>query len=449
MTKPDTVRHSPSEKDRQGSSISTSLHSWLILSTLFVFMIINFADKALMGIAAKPIMNDLGLSPSQYGWVASSFFFLFSISSLVVGFLTTKYPSKRILLVMAIVWTIAQGVIVSPLAGFWTLIVTRIVLGAGEGPAYGMANHVAMQWFPRTKSGIATAVIGVGVPMGTMLAAPIVGKLVAGIGWRESFGVLALASLVWAAVWFFIGREGPYSHSRRITVAGPVPDVRPVPYGPIIRSRTFLGLLIAGIASYWNVVLLIAWVPVYLTSTQGYETATVGWAVALPWAVQIASNLILVGWLGTALMSRGVSSRVARGVVSGIAVALSGVAMVAFVAAPSGPTKLILLAMAFGIGSCVFSASQSVIGDLVPSRQRGAVLGIYVAVYSLTGVFAPMIAGALVESADVVESGYDRIFLLSAALSLTAGLLCAVLVNPERDRATLNIRHERNSNVID
>lgn len=418
---------------KQESAAGTSLRGWLVLGMLFLFMIINFADKALLGIAAEPIMRDLNLSPAQYGFISSSFFFLFSISSLVVGFLTTKYPAKRILLIMALVWTIAQGVIISPLAGFWTLVMTRILLGAGEGPAYGVTNHAAMQWFPKTKRGIAAAVVGIGVPMGTMLAAPLVGGLVASVGWRVSFGLLGLASLVWMAVWFFLGQEGPFSSAAQ---ARDQKEAK-VSYRSVLLSRSFIGSLVGGIASYWNVVLLIAWVPVYLTTTQGYDAASVGWAVAVPWAVQIVANLVIVGWLGTALVKRGVSSRVARGVLAGGAVAVSGAAMLAFVFAPTGSLKTTFLAIAFGVGACVIPASQTVIGEITPVRQRGAVLGIYVAVYSLTGVIAPMITGAVVQSADAPEAGFNQIFIGSAILSLVAGLLCAVLVNPERDRAAI------------
>ena len=47
--------------------------SWLVVGLLFFFMLINFADKAVIGLAAVPIMDDLKLTPSQFGLVGSSF----------------------------------------------------------------------------------------------------------------------------------------------------------------------------------------------------------------------------------------------------------------------------------------------------------------------------------------------------------------------------------------
>jgi len=51
--------------------------AWTITGLLFLYMLINFADKAVVGLAAVPIMQELALTPSQFGFVGSSFFFLF------------------------------------------------------------------------------------------------------------------------------------------------------------------------------------------------------------------------------------------------------------------------------------------------------------------------------------------------------------------------------------
>lgn len=52
-------------------------NAWLIVGLLFLFMLINFADKAVIGIAAVPIMQELQLSPREFGLIGSSFFLLF------------------------------------------------------------------------------------------------------------------------------------------------------------------------------------------------------------------------------------------------------------------------------------------------------------------------------------------------------------------------------------
>jgi hypothetical protein len=68
--------------------------AWLIVILLFLFMLINFADKAVIGIAAVPIMQELQLSPRQFGFVGSSFFFLLSVSAIVTGFIVEECLKK-------------------------------------------------------------------------------------------------------------------------------------------------------------------------------------------------------------------------------------------------------------------------------------------------------------------------------------------------------------------
>lgn len=75
---------------------------------LFLFKLINFADKVVVGLAAQPIMKELNLAPEQFGLIGSSFFFLFAISAVVVGFLSNRVKTRNTLLVMAIVWSVVQ-----------------------------------------------------------------------------------------------------------------------------------------------------------------------------------------------------------------------------------------------------------------------------------------------------------------------------------------------------
>jgi hypothetical protein len=53
-------------------------------------MLVNFADKIVVGLAGVPIMTELKLEPEQFGLLGSSFFFLFSISAIVVGFIVNR-----------------------------------------------------------------------------------------------------------------------------------------------------------------------------------------------------------------------------------------------------------------------------------------------------------------------------------------------------------------------
>jgi MFS family permease len=78
--------------------------AWGITGLLFSFMLINFADKTVVGLAAVPIMRDLDLTPRQFGFLGSSFSFLFAVSGILVGFVANRIATRWVLLVLAFSW---------------------------------------------------------------------------------------------------------------------------------------------------------------------------------------------------------------------------------------------------------------------------------------------------------------------------------------------------------
>src|SRR5215203_6159220 len=82
--------------------------AWMVVSLLFLFMLINFADRAVLGLAAVPIMQDLGLSHTQFGLIATSFFTLFSFGAVIGGFLVNRIATKWVLAALALIWSLCQ-----------------------------------------------------------------------------------------------------------------------------------------------------------------------------------------------------------------------------------------------------------------------------------------------------------------------------------------------------
>lgn len=107
--------------------------AWLVTAMIVTFMIVNFADKSVLGLAADPIMEELDISHSTYGLISSSYSILFSLSGLVVGFFAARISSRVLLFVMCLVWGVAQLPVLI-VAAVPALVAGRVLLGAAEGP---------------------------------------------------------------------------------------------------------------------------------------------------------------------------------------------------------------------------------------------------------------------------------------------------------------------------
>src|SRR5258708_31180599 len=98
-------------KDNRGEPMTTQptpKGAWKITFLLFLFMLVNFADKIVVGLAGVPIMTELKLDPDQFGTLGSSFFLLFSISAIIVCVIVNPLATGWVLLVLAAIWALAQ-----------------------------------------------------------------------------------------------------------------------------------------------------------------------------------------------------------------------------------------------------------------------------------------------------------------------------------------------------
>jgi MFS family permease len=160
--------------------------AWKITFLLFLFMLVNFADKIVVGLAGVPIMTELKLEPEEFGLLGSSFFFLYSIAAIVVGFIVNRVATRWVLLALALIWALAQFPMVGTV-GFVTLLVCRVILGAGEGPAFSVAAHSIYKWFPDEKRTLPTAILSQGSAFGVILAVPALNWVIVNYSWHYGF----------------------------------------------------------------------------------------------------------------------------------------------------------------------------------------------------------------------------------------------------------------------
>ncbi|MEW2298266.1 MFS transporter [Streptomyces sp. NPDC006743] len=405
--------------------------AWLITALIVAFMLVNYADKSVLGLAAVPIMDELHISNSTYGLISSSFALLFSLSGLLGGIVSARVSSRVLLTVLAALWAAAQLPVLL-VASVPALVAGRVLLGFAEGPAAPMSMHALYTWFPEDRRGLPSALQISGAALGTLIAAPVVTWLITAFGWRSAFAALAAVSVVWGLLWWRTGHDGPYGHDPvHGAAAGSAAAVRP-PLRRLLLNGTVLGSIAGAFGASWALSLSQAWLPAYLRTELGMSP---GGAATLISAVSGFSFVLLltVSPLVDALNRRGVPIRWSTGAPQGIAVAVAAAAMAALPFAGARPLLLALLAVAFGAHAIAFPLHYMTTAAVVPSARRGAVFGIVAATGTLPGLVAPYLTGRLLDSAPSRSTGYTHAFLLSAAVMLVCGLIAVTAIRPERD----------------
>jgi MFS family permease len=416
-----TVQRTPEE---------TPKGAWKITSLLFLFMLVNFADKIVVGLAGVPIMTELKLEPEQFGLLGSSFFFLFSISAIVVGFVVNRVATRWVLLALAVIWSLAQFPMIGSV-GLTTLIICRIILGAGEGPAASVAAHAVYKWFPDEKRTMPTAILSQGAAFGVIVAVPALNWVIVNYSWHYAFGALGLIGLLWAVAWLILGKEGPLVEARASTAT----EIR-IPYFQLLISRTFIGCCAASFGAYWALSLGLTWFTPFIVKGLGFSQKDAGWISILPW-VFAAVVVLLTGWASQVLMARGVSTRVARGVLGATPLIVGGAIMAMVAHVDGAGMRVALLVAGGGLTGSIYVVCAPMLSEFTPVSQRGAILAIYGAIYTLAGIIAPYVMGSVIQHSATMLDGYLAGYTINAAIMAASGVLGLLLLWPNSERARL------------
>ena len=399
------------------------------MGLLVIFMMINFADKAVVGLAAVPTIRDFHLTNEQFGQIGSAFFLLFSVSAALVGFVVNRVDTKIVLAAMAFIWALTLMPMLG-LVSVWALVASRIVLGVSEGPAYPVALHAVYKWFPDERRAFPTSLLSIGAAIGVGLATPLLTWIILTYNWRIAFGFLGVVGFVWVAVWMAVGKEGPLdAHQAEAGAAG----LRHVPYSALLTSRTFIGVTLSSFSAYWALAVAVVWLPSFLMKAGGYSPTTTGWILVLPPVLQVL--LSTVGFVSERLRLGGVSSRVSRGVIATGCVMLSGVAMILLSKSSGAFQQIPLVMVAIAVCSVTYALGPPLIGEISPVHQRGAMLGISNGLFSTAGLVAPWLMGHIVDIGPNPAQGFRDAFLFAGLLIVAGGALAMILVHPARDLA--------------
>ena len=409
----------------------TGGRAWVVTGALALFMMINFFDKIVLGLVAVPMMDELKLTPEQYGLMAGSFYWLFAIGGIAGGFLANRFSAKWLLFVMALLWSACLlPVFYSSLVV--TIILCRVLLGLTEGPAWPVAVHALYKWFPDERRNLPVAILGQGSALGLMVAGLALPPITLHWGWRANFVVLAAIGLIWAVLWAVLAKEGPLGPDNREGI----PAASRVSYRALLLDRSVLGCFVTHFFGYWSLALGLTWLPAYFQRGLGYDGVVSGRIYSLVVLFTIPLSIAMAGY-SQFMLKRGASSKVARGRYLSCSLLIGG-ALFALVLVTGLPDwgKIGILAVGVGLTPVVYSLGSAILAEVVPLSRRGAVLAINNSVAAMAGVFAPALTGKFVQDMPGA-TGYEMGFALCGGLMMLGGILGFWLIDPVRSQRWL------------
>jgi MFS transporter, ACS family, aldohexuronate transporter len=157
------------------------------------------------GPLAPFLQDDLHISRASVGLISTAVFLTAAPSALFGGRAADRVGERRVLILSGVLGALAALAVTSSV-GFWSLVISCLGLGLGNGIQNPAGSAAIMRWFPQHQRGFAMGIRQTGVPIGGMLAAGVAPLLALHYGWRSAYlagGILSLIGVMLIVVAYF------------------------------------------------------------------------------------------------------------------------------------------------------------------------------------------------------------------------------------------------------
>ncbi|MDO5553615.1 MAG: MFS transporter [Planctomycetia bacterium] len=422
-------------------------YKWEMLALLFFAYFFHQADRAIFGVVAPLIRDDLHLTETQIGLTASVLFAVMAVMVPIAGFVGDRYSRKRIITVSILFWSLTT-MLTGICRTLGSLVFFRSIATGGSESFYGPASTAMIASYHKSTRALALSIHQASLYIGVMTSGFIAGGLAESFGWRSTFYLFGGCGILIGLVLAFRLRDPEPQEM----------DDRMDP-GDNRRSLWSVTLILLKIPSVWLLTCgfiaivfvnnaYLVWAPGLLEEKfQLSLTAAGGYAMFYH---HLAALLFILfgGWLSDRLAQRNLSYRVYMQA----AAMLLGVPLIWLLGA--GSSLVFVLTITFLLGAVrglYESSTHAAIFETVPEQYRASLCGLMIMVAFLLGSTSPLLLGGLCDvygKADGLSLGFKYLALawLLGGLSVLAAALLTYPRDQKKVHQTFTVRRSPGEN---
>lgn len=396
-----------------------------IIALIALVTVINYIDRSAISFAIRPIEESLGITNTDYGWIAGAFGIGYISMAVLGGRLVDRFGPLSVWAVSAVSWsivTMAMGFA----QGFTSLLILRILLGVAEGSHFPCLLRTITDWLPASWRARSMTMSLLGVPVASVIGAPFLSWLIDAFNWHVMFYLLGLLGMGWAILWVLCFRGRTPNIHKPVHLAGENTLIieKTTPWKEILSSPPFQMSCFIYFAFGYTVFFALMWLPGYLEQTFSLDVRETGNLAILPWL--LSSSFILAGGAFSDKLLRITHDlRSSRSFIIGAGMGLSGIAFLGVAFFNILQINLVLfsfgLACAFAINAPIYSLNADLFHRHAGTAQ--AIMGLF---FALAGILAPGISGWLTD----LSGNFQMSIYLIAILSFAAAALAFFLQKP-------------------
>jgi MFS transporter, ACS family, glucarate transporter len=382
-----------------------------VVALLVLLFGITYLDRVCISVAGPRIQEDLHIGPAGWGWVTGVFTISYCLFEIPSGVLADRIGPRRVL-TRIVLWWSAFTALTGTVTGYYPLLLTRFLFGAGEAGAFPSAGVVISRWFPAsrraTMSGVSLMASQIGGALAPLLVVPIQIRY----GWRAAFFVFGGLGICWAIAWYTWFRDSP----EPMNPGEPVERAaeRAFPWRMALRSRSVTAMLGTAFCYVYVYNFFQTWFHTFLVKGRGFSEFGLLLS-ALPYMVAAFANL--AGGAASDALVRKLGLKQGRRLLGFAALTTASLFTVAAMASRQQVLTVFYLAIVYGGITFQQSAVFGVCLD-IGRKHAGAMVGLMNTASQLGGLVGSVAYGYI-----VLHFGYDAPFVPMAALLFVGAML--------------------------
>jgi len=170
-------------------------YGYIVVLAAICIMIVIWGTFRTFGIFFKPVLTEFGWTRAMTSGAFSLCIVLNGFLTITMGKLTDRF-GPRIVMVACGFFLGLGYLLMSQISAIWQLyLFYGVIIAIGMGGSFTPLVSTVARWFVKRR-GMMTGIVASGMGLGTMIVSPVASRLISDYGWRTSYIIVGIITLV-------------------------------------------------------------------------------------------------------------------------------------------------------------------------------------------------------------------------------------------------------------
>ncbi|WP_283150999.1 MFS transporter [Silvimonas soli] len=389
--------------DYQEAPSVSRTYAWVVFALTFGLLLSDYMSRQVLNAVFPLLKAAWGLSDTQLGSLSGVVALMVGLLTFPLSLLADRWGRVKSITVMAAVWGLAT--LGCALANnYGEMLVARFFVGLGEA-AYGSVGiALILSIFPANMRSTLTGAFMAGGAFGSVLGMGIGGVIAVHMGWRWSFGIMALFGLVLVSIYRLVVTEQRLAQQKsEVTTEAKEAAAARISWRAMLPSlfstRTVKCVYVGSGLQFFLMGAILAWMPSYLNRYYAMPTDKAGVTAAM-FLLIAGVGMVFCGGI-TDRFSRNNPSRKLTFAIAFCLVSFTFLSLALQI--PAGPLQLVLLGLGIFLVAGTSGPAGAMVAGLTPTSIHATAFATLTLANNLLGLApGPFVTGLIADKVGLL-----------------------------------------------